>query len=90
MLNTKDMTFANAESFCNDQGGHLVAYNSLEEQREVEQCFTDQGVLLPNFDSFYWIGLKTGDDTANWPNFTWIDHSYAIYYGNNQHWGTMR
>ena len=34
------------------------------------------------------MGIKTGDDTATWPNFTWIDHSYAIYYGNYQHWGT--
>jgi hypothetical protein len=89
MLNTKNMTFDDAESFCNDQGGHLVAYNNLEEQQEVEQCFINQGSMLPNFNKFYWIGLKTGDDTATWPNFTWIDHSYAIYYGNYQHWGTV-
>jgi hypothetical protein len=32
ILNTQPATFANAESFCSDQGGHLVSYGSLKEQ----------------------------------------------------------
>ena len=53
----------------------------------MEACFIDDGYLLPNFHKFYWMGLATGMNGAKWPNFTWIDHSKAIYVGLYQHWG---
>jgi hypothetical protein len=90
ILNTKPMGFEEAETFCQTQGGHLVSYKNLREQQEVEKCFVDKASLMPNYHTFYWMGLKTGDVFSVWPNFTWIDHTDAIYTGNYQHWGTSR
>ncbi len=42
---------------------------SLAEQTEVEQHFIDGGMLLPNFNIKYWIGLST----TSWPRFRWLD-----------------
>ena len=84
------MAFEDAETFCQTQGGHLVSYKNLKEQQEVEQCFVGKASLMPNYHTFYWMGLKTGDVFSVWPNFTWVDHSDAVYAGNYQHWGTAR
>lgn len=32
LLNTKPMNWTTSEQYCNDNGGHLVAYQSAEEQ----------------------------------------------------------
>jgi hypothetical protein len=90
VLNTKPMAFEDAETFCQTQGGHLAAWNNLAEQMDAEQCFVDKGNLMPAYHTFYWMGLKTGDVFSTWPNFTWIDKSYAIFNGNYQHWGYTR
>jgi hypothetical protein len=34
---------SDAELWCNDHGGHLVSYESLEEQKAVEGYFIDGG-----------------------------------------------
>ena len=39
ILSTSAASEAEAQAFCNDQGGHLASYESLEEQYEVEQAF---------------------------------------------------
>jgi nitrous oxide reductase accessory protein NosL len=39
MLNTNLLSQEDAQTFCNDQGGHLAGYDSLAEQIEVEQRF---------------------------------------------------
>jgi hypothetical protein len=59
-INTTRSSFATAQSSCNLIGGHLVAYQDMHEQRDVEMWFQDQGFLLPNFHKFYWMGLLTG------------------------------
>jgi hypothetical protein len=59
-INTTKSTFSEAQGSCNLIGGHLVAYQDMTEQRDVEMWFQDQGYLLPNFHKFYWMGLMTG------------------------------
>jgi hypothetical protein len=48
-------------------GGHLASYLSFEEQYQVEQYFTDEGMLMPKFHKMYWMGLKTTEE--DWPSF---------------------
>lgn len=42
ILNTNKMVARDAQSYCNSQGGHVVAYTSYDEQSEVEGYFTSQ------------------------------------------------
>ena len=49
IYNTSHVTFAEGEQACRDNGGHLVAYLSLEEQLEIEKHFTDYGWWLPYY-----------------------------------------
>lgn len=61
LLSTYKRSQADAETFCQTQGGHLVGYRSSSEQRMVEQYFVGEGLLLPTFHSAYHLGLqKTG------------------------------
>jgi hypothetical protein len=69
ILNTERMNWTTGEQYCNDNGGHLVAYTSSEEQYSVERYFTDMGVLFPECHLNYWMGLTT----EQWPNFYWTD-----------------
>jgi hypothetical protein len=69
ILNTKKMNFSQAESYCNDNGGHLASWNNREEQMEVEQYFIKVGVLFPNCHQIYWMGLRA----KSWPRFNWLD-----------------
>jgi hypothetical protein len=69
ILNTKKMNFSQAESYCNDNGGHLASWNNREEQMEVEQHFINAGVLFPHCHQIYWMGLRA----KNWPRFNWLD-----------------
>jgi hypothetical protein len=68
ILNTTASTFMVGEQVCNDQGGHLVWFNNLAEQAEVEAFFLSKGVFIPLYHKFYWIGLRA----ATWPNFQWM------------------
>ncbi len=43
LYNSDEMVQADAEQWCNDQGGHLVSYENLAEQRNVEGYFIDGG-----------------------------------------------
>jgi hypothetical protein len=49
VLNTSQQTFVEAQYTCNQQGGHLVHYGSVEEQQEVEQYFSGIGAFIPVF-----------------------------------------
>ncbi len=71
IINTTATTFDEAEGTCNRYGGHLVTYSSLREQRAVESCFIERGWLFPQYNKFYWMGLRTNAEGAKWPNFTW-------------------
>jgi hypothetical protein len=61
VLNTTTTDQPSAQSSCNDQGGHLVSWRSLAEQREAEQYFTSRGLLFPVYHQSYWIGLVATD-----------------------------
>ncbi len=43
LYNSDEMVQADAEQWCNGQGGHLVSYESLAEQKNVEGYFMDGG-----------------------------------------------
>ena len=59
ILDTEPRTFAQGEAFCTSQGGHLVSYDSLQEQLEVEDYFIKKGYLIPSCHKNYWLGLTT-------------------------------
>ena len=93
ILNT---TYADARTHqagCESRGGHLVSYPSLQEQLEVEDRFTSQGVLLPTFHLRYWLGLYIPyRDPKLWPGFLWFDGmpaptTYAKPLDTYGHWG---
>ena len=44
---TGGATFDDAEASCVTNGGHLVAYQSLDEHKDVEQHFITYGYFLP-------------------------------------------
>ena len=58
MNTTSDgMTFNDAEQSCLENGGHLVAYASLDEQTEVEKYFMDRGWWLQYYQK---VSVQTG------------------------------
>ena len=75
MLSTMPNDQRSAEADCVKQGGHLVSYESDEEQAEVEKFFFDYGVLLPGYHTFYWLGLNT--TAERWPAFSYLDGAAA-------------
>ena len=87
VLNTKPTSFSSAEQFCQGQGGHLAAFNSLEEQLEMENYFIEKGFLLPYYHTEYLMGMKA----SPWPQFNWTDkylpplspYNSSLYYN----WG---
>jgi hypothetical protein len=87
VLNTKPTSFSSAERFCQTQGGHLAAYETLEDQVDVESTFIKLGFLLPYYHTEYLIGLKADP----WPRFNWTNlyvsaldpYNNSLYYN----WG---
>jgi hypothetical protein len=67
LLSTAKANFIDAQATCNDHGGHLVSYQSLEEQIEVEAYFESLGVFIPLYHVFYWTGLVS--EERSWPAF---------------------
>ena len=49
MLNTSLANWYDAEDNCMALGGHLVSFNSLEEQLDVEAYFVASSGLLPTY-----------------------------------------
>ena len=43
---------------------------SLAEQREVEEYYIKQGMLIGSYHKIYWLGLTA----EQWPVFTWADN----------------
>lgn len=89
-LNTNKSDFASAEQNCNRIGGHLAAWNSELEQREVENFFLTQGCLIPPFHNAYWFGLTTNDEPKNTNGWYWLDHSPAPTPQTYVKWGTRK
>jgi hypothetical protein len=65
LYSSEELIQSDAEFWCNDRGGHLVSYESLEEQKAVEGYFMDAGCLIPADGSAYWIGAAV-DQTFTW------------------------
>jgi hypothetical protein len=85
-LNTSTANWTQAEDACKRNGGHLAAFQSMEEQREVEQYYIVNGYLLPKFHKFYWSGLYA---PKAWPYFKWIEPTFpAPATSNYAYWGS--
>ena len=85
-LNTTTANWTEAEDACKRNGGHLAAFQSLEEQREVEQYYIVNGYLFPKFHKFYWSGLYV---PKVWPYFKWIEPTFAAPTSSNfAYWGS--
>jgi hypothetical protein len=81
IINTTRLGFRDAEAACQDDGGHLVSYGSLDEQVEVESFFVANGYFIPTAHKFYWMGYRA----IVWPQFQWLDPNTYQTYTN---WGT--
>jgi hypothetical protein len=62
------VTQSAAERICQDAGGHLAAFNTIAEQKEVEAYYIAQGLLLTDYHKRYWLGLS--NNRGAW---TWLD-----------------
>jgi hypothetical protein len=82
-FNNSAVNQQDAELGCQDAGGHLVTWTSLEEQIEVEEYFVSKGILIPGFHKSYWAGLRS----SSWPYFQWMDRTTNIEL-EYTHWGT--
>lgn len=62
-------------------------YRSLGLQVEVELYYADQGLLLPFFHKYYWMGLQS--DRRSYPKFRWLDPlTPALTLASSyKHWG---
>ena len=81
-LQTRPMSFTDAQRSCQANGGQLASLASQQEQADLEAFFMLSGYLLPTFHKHYWLGMSTAS-MQTWPNFTWQDGS-RISYSN---WG---
>jgi hypothetical protein len=79
-------TFQEAQETCACDGGHLAAYSSEGQQAGIEGYFYDLGVLMPEYDPLYWIGLNTTDRSE--PDWKWVDPALGRP-GAYRHWGTF-
>lgn len=52
VLNMTRVNVYDAEASCVKQGGHLVSYQSLEEQVDVEAYFGSQGAMISAADAW--------------------------------------
>jgi hypothetical protein len=77
------MTQPAAEAYCQTQGGHLAAYRSAAQQRQVEQAFVGDGYLLPFFHAAYHVGLEKAGASWNYTDFFYRSSRY-------QPWATGR
>ncbi len=68
-LNTTQVTWAEAQAACNENGGHLASYVTPDEQSEVEGYFESKGMFITRYHIFYWTGLHS--DQQQWPEFKW-------------------
>jgi hypothetical protein len=67
ILNTSMANWADAKQVCNDNGGHLVSYQTPDEQSEVEGYYERSGMFITRYHIFYWTGLVS--DQQMWPQF---------------------
>jgi hypothetical protein len=64
-----------AQLACNDLGGHLATFTSLEEQVDVEGYYINWGLMFPTYTPSYWIGAESAFDL--WPTFYWKQRSFS-------------
>jgi hypothetical protein len=87
-LMTIQVNQARAQALCNDIGGHLASYVSLDEQSEMEYAFINSGHLVPSFHKTYWMGLATTQEA--WPAFRWLDRNVPTPEQGYSHWGVFQ
>jgi hypothetical protein len=88
ILNTLPTANKAAQRWCNDRGGHLAYYESLEQQSQVEGYYSGLGVLLSTYYRLYWLGLRT--NRTSWPDFDWYQRlNPAPSSFNYEHWGIL-
>ena len=83
ILNTTAMPFAHAAQLCNDNGGFLVSYGSVEEQAEVEAYYSNMTYFIPVWHKAYYMGYRSTE--AGGP-FSWLDPQAQG--GSYEHWGS--
>jgi hypothetical protein len=81
-------TFDEAQETCACDGGHLAAYFGEGQQASVENYFVNLGVLLPEYDPVYWIGLNTTTGDRSSPDWMWVDPVLGRPQAH-RHWGTF-
>jgi hypothetical protein len=87
-FSTVQLSFSSAATFCQNQGGQLVSFQSQPEQLEVERGFIDMGVLLPGWHKAYWLGLYT-KNTSEPRTWRWNDPFVPYFTAESYtHWGT--
>jgi hypothetical protein len=65
------LSFAAAQTDCEEQGGDLISIHSEQEQSELLQLATDH-----NVSHDFWLGLTDAEYEGE---FEWVDGSYADY-----------
>lgn len=65
----QDLTWAQAEAYCEDHGGYLACITSAEEDEKVKELVRGSGCTV------FWIGAMRGSDGE----FTWIDGEKMAY-----------
>ncbi len=68
-FNLAPRTQADAEAHCQRQGAHLAVFTSAAEQADVEKYYMDNGWLLPDFNTNWYIGLNK-NSSGDW---VWTD-----------------
>lgn len=72
MYYVSNITWTEAEAFCEAMGGHLVTINSEEEQQAVYQYIEEYAD-----DTFIWIGISDAGSEGDWSS--WITGEEVTY-----------
>lgn len=66
-------TWAEAEAFCEAQGGHLITITSEEENSKITEWINGAGL----YNDWYWTGLLDAAQTDHWQ---WVNGEEFSYY----------
>jgi hypothetical protein len=70
VLNTSLTNYSTAAQVCNDNGGFLAAYGTIEEQVDVESYLVNMTYLVPVAHQMYWLGYRSSETGGP---FSWVD-----------------
>ena len=69
----ESLSWQEAETYCERNGGHLAVITSAEEQEQIEALLQEH--LSEPGKNCYWIGLKKSDDGE----FSWVTDELLTY-----------